>query len=313
MTVATVINPGLFTTIQDLGRSGKRHLGVPLSGAADPVSYVLANVAAGNPWNAPALECTLKGPVLRFERNVTFALSGADMSATLNNGALHSHQPFDAKKGDLLSLSAAKTGARCYIAFAGGIEGDEFLGSRSTYPPASLGGIGGRAVMENDRLFSAALKAGAGTEIPHALRMSLAHAFVLRATAGPESMLFSNDLQLFFAGKWTAGRRADRMGVQLEGTKMIAEKHVSMASSPVFPGTVQCPSGGTPFLLLADAQTVGGYPRIAQVIGADIHLTGQIRPGDAIWFRKTTYAEAREIGRKKAVLFEGFVPRSCFL
>mgnify|MGYP003700732345 FL=1 len=134
----------------------------------------------------------------------------------------------------------------------------------------------------------------------------------MRATAGPEAGLLEDDSEHFFTMRWAVGRRADRMGAELDGPRLHMREEITMASSPVFPGTVQCPRSGAPFLLMADAQTVGGYPRIAQVIGADLHLTGQLRPGDEVWFRKTSPAEARDIARKKEALFEGWLPQGLF-
>lgn len=312
--VATIIKPGLATTVQDLGRPGLRHLGVPLSGAADPISLGLANAALGAPANAAALECTITGPTLRIERNTAFSIAGANMSPKLNDTPLPLYQRVEGKAGDVLSLGTAKAGARSYIAFEGGVAGQSFLGSYSTYTPAALGGVEGRALQSGDTLNGAELPSSSPREIPRSLQLTVSRAFILRATAGPEADQFSDSGgERFFANRWVVGRRADRMGAQLEGGKVRCGNTTPMASSPVFPGTVQCPSDGAPFLLMADAQTVGGYPRIAQVIAADLALTGQLRPGDDVWFRRTAPDEARDIARKKAALFEGFLPRSLFI
>lgn len=311
--LATILKPGLSTTLQDLGRPQKRHLGAPLSGAADPVSLALANAALGNPANAAGLECTMKGPALRFERNAAFAVAGANMSPQLNGAPQPLYQRIEAKSGDTLEIGAAKVGARCYIAFEGGLAGNDFLGSLSTYLPAEIGGFEGRALKAADALMGAGMPTAAPREIPRALQMMLSHVFVLRAVAGPEAEIFTDaGGERFFASRWTVGRRADRMGAQLEGPKLRLENAKTMASGPVFPGTVQCPPDGAPFLLMADAQTVGGYPRIAQIIAADLYLTGQLRPGDEVWFRKTAPQEARELARLKEALFEGFLPHGLF-
>lgn len=313
-TLATILEPGLSTTLQDLGRRGKRHLGVPLSGAADPVSLALANAALGNPSNAAALECTLKGPSLRFEKKIAFALAGADMSARLNDKPTPLYQRIEGKVGDVLTLGAAKAGARCYIAIEGGISGEDFLGSVSAYLAAGLGGIDGRALKSGDVLACVNLETSAAREVPRSMQATFSRSFVVRATAGPESNLLQDgDSERFFAARWTIGRRADRMGAQLDGPRLRPAGTAPMASSPVFPGTVQCPQSGAPFLLMADAQTAGGYPRIAQVIAADLHLTGQLRPGDEVWFRKTSPEEARDIARKKAALFDGWLPGELFI
>ncbi|WP_425410760.1 biotin-dependent carboxyltransferase family protein [Hyphococcus sp.] len=310
--LAKIVQPGLATMVQDLGRPAQRHLGVPLSGGADPVSLALANAAAGNSDNTPALECTIKGPVLTFEKNVTFAMAGADMAPRLNGAEAPLYQPIEAKAGDTLELAASKTGARMYIAFQGGVAGDRFLGGVSTYLPAAIGGFQGRLLRAGDTLYSADRNLFAPREIPPSMRAILSNTFVLRATRGPETDSFKGS-EYIFGSRWTVGRRASRMGAQLEGTALKLEQAPPMASSPVFPGTVQCPPDGAPFLLLADAQTVGGYPRIAQVIAADLHLAGQLRPGGEVWFRRISPEDARETAYRKAALFEGFLPRRLFL
>ncbi len=311
--LAEILSSGLMTTIQDLGRPGLRHLGVPLSGAADFVSLALANATVGNRPNAAGLECTLKGPALRFTMSVTFALGGADMKAQLNGKPLSLYTPHEAKAGDALVLGSAQTGARGYIAFAGGLKGDEFLGSSSTYLPAALGGHHGRALEAGDMLHSAELPAVTPRDIPASLRPPMAHDFFLRALPGPEAgQLSDGELTRFFARGWQVARRADRMGAQLDGEALSLTQTQTMASSPVFPGTVQCPPDGTPFLLLCDAQTVGGYPRLAQVIAADLHLAGQMRPGDRVWFQEISAEGAREIALQKASFYGDFLPFGFF-
>ncbi len=301
--IATIKKPGLQTTIQDAGRPGARHLGIPHSGAADRISFALANTAAGNPWNTPALECTLLGPTLEFSAPCGFALGGADMGAMLNSAPLDLYRHYKVQAGDLLALGPSKLGARCYITFTGGVSGSAFLGSISTYLSARIGGNDGHALRENDIIETP----GAPTtqhEIPDYLRPKIGHDWMLRAIPGPEAEAFDPKiLRQFYSTKFTADQRGDRMGIRLTGASIGATPREQMKSSAVFPGTVQCPPDGAPFLLLADAQTVGGYSRIAQVITADLHLTGQIRPGDHIWFIKTSTSSARDIATKKTAFF----------
>lgn len=315
--LAEIIKPGFSTSLQDLGRARFRHLGVPLSGAADPYSLVLANTAIGNKPGAAALECTLQGPSLHFLAPTTIALAGADMQAKLNDEAIPLYAAVPVKDGDDLVLGAAKAGARSYITFAGGLAGDVFLGSASTYAPASLGGLDGRPLKSGDRLKSADEETVAPRDIPAAIQPRLTREFFLRACPGPEvAQLSQENLKQFFSAHWTIGRRADRMGLQLEGPAFslapVTPPMTTMASSPVFPGTVQCPPDGSPFLLSCDAQTVGGYPRIAQIIAADLPLIGQLRPGDHLWLRQTTANEARDIALKKAALLADFFPCGFF-
>ena len=261
--IASVIKPGLMTTVQDAGRPGARQFGVPLSGAADRLSFAFANRAVGNRWDSPALECTLLGPTLEFSASVLFAIGGADMDAHLNEKPVTHYEPIEATPGDRLSLKRASIGARSYIAIAGGLAGDKFLGSVATYLPAQIGGVKGRALREGDIIASLAI-GETPKDIPTYAQPTIAHDWILRATHGPESSALEvRALADFFTNAFTADKRCDRMGLRLIGQHMSATLPAPMKSSPVFPGTVQCPPDGAPFLLLADAQTVGGYPRIA--------------------------------------------------
>lgn len=306
--VATIIKPGLLTTVQDAGRPGARHLGVPRSGAADILSYALANAAVGNCWDAPALECTLLGPTFEFSASAGFALGGANMEAKLNDAPIPHYQLVNANRGDQLTLGRASIGARCYIAIAGGVVGQNFLGSAGTYLPASLGGIEGRALCDGDVIETQG-KENTPVDIPSYLRPRLGHDWILRATPGPETKLLEpNALARFYSHGFIADKRGNRMGVRLTADPIRLEATPPMKSSPVFPGTVQCPPDGAPFLLLADAQTVGGYPRIAQVIEADLPHAGQIRPGDNVWFHRVTPEEARDLNAQKSAFLQAVVP-----
>jgi biotin-dependent carboxylase-like uncharacterized protein len=313
MTVmATLHQPGLQTTIQDAGRRGGRHLGLPQSGAGDRVSFAFANALVGNPWDAPALECTMTGPALKFEKNINFALAGADMDARLNDQPVDRYQNANAKPGDQLVLSAAKAGARAYIAFAGGVAGCAFFNSVSTYIPAGLGGLEGRALRTGDVLRSRKTDTLEPVEIPDVLHPDFGHDWILRATEGPDTENFNpKTIRNFFSAPFNADQRGDRMGLRLIGAKTSPEEAPAMKSAAVFPGTVQCPPDGAPILLGPDAQTVGGYRRIAQVIDADLPLIGQIRPGDRIWFRRTNAQSARQTTLQRQRLIASFVSGFC--
>ncbi|GJL90432.1 biotin-dependent carboxyltransferase family protein [Hyphococcus sp.] len=311
--LAEIIDAGMFTTLQDMGRPNARHLGVPLSGAADPLSLSLTNAALGNAAHAAGLECTLIGPTIRFLQAGAIAIGGAEMRARLNKALCPLYKELKVSAGDELALTAAEIGARTYIAFAGGLSGAAFLGSVSTYVPAEIGGYAGRKLEQNDRLFSAKGPVKSPRDIPSEMKLRLAHEFVLRALPGPEAeSIGEEETERFFTARWTASRRADRMGAMLEGDRLNLPPSPPISSSPVFPGTVQCPPDGAPFLLLCDAQTVGGYPRIAQVINADLSLTGQIRPGDHVWFRKISADAAREIAEQKTTLYGDLFPGGFF-
>jgi allophanate hydrolase len=278
----TVLRPGLQTTIQAGPRTGLRHLGVPAAGAADPLSLALANRLVGNPLLAPGLETTLNGVSLGFQSEGFVAITGARAKAWLNGERVKLHRTLAVAAGDELEIGPARLGARNYLAVAGGIEVEEVLGSASTYVPAGFGGLHGRALRSGDVV---ATVPAAGTpealKTPKEFRPLASNSWALRACYGAEVDLLNKESRFdLFDTNFSVGFRADRMGLQLEGARFDVTSGGRLASAPVFPGTVQCPEDGIPFLLSIDAQTIGGYPRVAQVARADRHLIGQLRPGD---------------------------------
>jgi biotin-dependent carboxylase-like uncharacterized protein len=278
----TVIKPGLQSTIQSRPRVGLRHHGVPASGAADPLSLALANKLLGNAWDAPAIEATLLGPTLRFERECQFSIAGAVAALRLNGDEIQPHQSLIASAGDELAIGAAEVGARTYLAVAGGFAAEDILGSSSTNLQAGFGGLQGRALTAGDVLrFEPAAAESATT--PDAYRLPISSSWALRACVASETdLLDDGSLDHLFNTNWTIDRRADRMGVRLEGPRLAVSSDGRMPSAGVIPGTIQCPEDGSPYILSVDAGTVGGYPRIAQVARVDRHALGQLRPGDHV-------------------------------
>ena len=277
-----VLKPGPQTTIQSAPRNGQRHLGVPSSGPADPLSMALANRLVGNDLLAPALEVTLGGMSLRFHSNTAVALTGAHARATLAGEPLPLHCTKEAKVGDELHVGPAELGARIYAAFAGGLQADEILGSTSTYLPAGLGGHHGRALLRGDRL--AVDRCERSVEFlatPDEFQPPMSASWGIRACDSRETG-WLRDRQQLFDTNFRISARCDRMGIMLEGPALTIDSDGRMASAPVFPGTVQCPEDGRAFMLSVDAQTTGGYARVAQIARADRHLLGQLRPGDHV-------------------------------
>jgi len=274
----TVLKPGMLTTLQSQPRIGMRHLGVPSGGAADPLSLALANTLVGNPWHATALEATMLGPVLRFDAASSFAIAGAPVQATLNGRTIDCHVTAFARPGDELIVGVPNVGVRSYIAIAGGFAANEVLGSTSTNLQAEFGGIDGRAVQKGDILGFATRETDA-LETPAEYVPPLTTSWGLRACPSLETELIGN-ADALFETNWTVGQRADRMGLQLEGEKLDVASDGRMASAGIFPGAIQCPPGGSPFLLTVDSGTVGGYPRVGYVARLDRHLIGQLCPGD---------------------------------
>ena len=277
---ATVLKPGMLTTLQSKPRLGMRHLGVPSGGAADPLSLALANRLVGNAWDATALEVTMLGPVLQFDTACTVAIAGAPVQATLNGNAIENHTTVLVKSGDELGVGSASVGVRSYVAIAGGFDADNVLGSTSTNLQAEFGGQQGRALQKGDVLRFSPEETDA-LETPAEFLPPLTGSWGLRACASLETGLV-DDADALFETNWTVGQRADRMGLQLEGNKLSVTSDGRMASAGIFPGAIQCPQDGSPFLLSVDSGTVGGYPRVGYVAQVDRHLLGQLRPGDHV-------------------------------
>ncbi|MBT8101774.1 MAG: biotin-dependent carboxyltransferase family protein [Gammaproteobacteria bacterium] len=277
-----ILKSGPQTTIQAAPRVGQRHLGVPYSGPADPLSMALANRLVGNESYAPALEATLGGLSLRFGSPAFFAITGATAHARLADRPLQHHRTIQADAGEELHVGPATLGARVYLAFAGGLQAETILGSSSTYLPAKLGGHEGRSLVIGDRLSVNHHDWSADNhETPREFQPPLSTSWAIRACDAAETGLLRDRRQLFDRN-FRVASRCDRMGIMLEGPGIDVNSDGGLASAPVFPGTVQCPDDGRPFLLSVDAQTTGGYARVAQVARADRHLLGQIRPGDHV-------------------------------
>ena len=287
----TILEPGLMTTVQDLGRSGFRSSGVPYSGAADRVSAILANSILGNSDTAAVLEYTLFGPTVQFEADTFIALTGA------TNESVAPLRPLRVQRGDTLQLGHAAKGCRGYMAVAGGFCVPSVLNSCSTYVPAKLGGYHGRPLESGDRL-----SIGAKRIQSFSPTWSLNHD-VVPLPASPCTLRI-----LLESPQGTAHRaltnkpmhvsaQSDRMGIRFN------EPLLSLPATPlsraVLPGTVQLPPDGKPILLLCDAQTIGGYPVLGHIIAADLPRAAQLRPGDTVCFSETTLAEAHRLLRQQ--------------
>lgn len=296
-----VLKPGLQTTIQSRPRTGLRHLGVPSSGPADPLSMALANRLVGNTAFEPALETTLTGVALSFDAESTVSITGATARCSLNGQDVQQHMTIAVVPGDVLTVGAAESGVRSYVAFAGGLLADNVLGSGSTYIPAAFGGYKGRALTEGDDLTLAATDLQAPcAETPAEFRLPILPAYTLRAGRSSETTKLRRVEQLFDQ-KFTVASRSDRMGIKLDGEPFEVDSDRQMPSVPSFPGTIQCPHDGSLYLMSVDSGTTGGYPRVGKITRMDLHLLGQLRPGNSLTLveRKDDDA-ARELQEKHA-------------
>jgi antagonist of KipI len=301
-----VVRPGMFTTVQDLGRTGWRASGVPVGGAADLFALRVANSLVGNPEGAAALEFTLVGPELHFTHDTVVAMGGADF------GAVPEWRPVKVEAGATLNFGQARNGCRGYLAIAGGVDVAPILGSRSTYTRAALGGFHGRILHEGDAIPIHA-------ESRHIRDHWRIDERILPAySASPTVRVVSGAHAAQFSPAWSGlafrtSSRSDRMGLRLTGEPLARNTTEELLSLPVAPGTIQVPPDGQPIVLLSDAQTVGGYPQIAHVISVDLPLIAQLRPGDAVRFVPVSLGQAHELmvaqERAIALLREGLAQK----
>lgn len=311
--VLKVQDGGPVTTLQGAGRHGYRSLGVALSGALDPVWLACANALVGNPADAAALEMRVIGPRLEVaHESLCVALAGtADVRVIRSDGsapALPAWRSIALEAGDALHVGAIRSGV-AYLAVAGGIDVPVQLGSRSTYARARIGGIDGRVLRGGDVL------PGGSTDKARAAELTHTHGFEhdegpIRVLPGPQDDYFTAQaLAVFASSSYTVTRDLDRMGIRLAGERLVHNpaKGAEIVSDGVTPGAIQVPADGQPILLLADCQTVGGYPKIATVIRADLPRLAHLLPGMQVRFAAVTRDTARAALHAQAAALRAWI------
>ena len=293
-----VVKPGWLTTVQDLGRYGYQQYGMPVSGAMDRYSHIVANRLIGNCDHDAALEITLKGPELLFEDDSVIAVTGADLAPSLDGVGMPLWTSVPVKTGSRITFGTRHVGARCYLAIAGGIDVPIVLGSRSTHIASRTGGMKGRTLIQGDILISGTPSlhqhSTIGRSLPEKLHPIYSTVATLRILPGPQRDAFLEQaLAVLTTNVYRLTSQSDRMGYRLAGPKLGHGKAEQYISDGTALGILQIPPDEQPILLMADRQTTGGYPKIATVISADLHLAGQLIPGDTIQFTTTTLQEAQ--------------------
>ncbi len=293
-----VLRSGPLTTVQDLGRFGLRHLGISQAGVLDPIAFRQGNLMLGNPENAAVLEVSVGPLFLRFTAPCRIVLTGVDFAGSISNPnapttqqVLPGHPTAIATGSTLSLLRPAIAGAKGYLAVSGGIDVPLLLGSRSTDLNNRFGGLNGRALQAGDYLplsRQAPPQPGLNT-----LVRSFAPSHVLRALPGPDYDLFDDDAhQQFWMQPWGISHQSNRMGMRLKGRRLDLLQPVNLLSAGVLPGDVQVPNDGLPIILANDAQTIGGYPRIASVIQADLWQLAHMSPNTSVYFQPVSHAIA---------------------
>ncbi|MDR6227529.1 5-oxoprolinase subunit C family protein [Desmospora profundinema] len=292
-----VQKPGLLTTVQDEGRPGYQAYGMGVSGAMDPFALQVGNLLVGNLRGEAALEITMSGPELEWRRDAWIALTGADLSPTLDGVPLPLWKTVSVKAGQVLRFGGPRQGVRSYLAVAGGIEVKRVMGSKSTYLKGRVGGFHGRPLKKGDevavgdpRLSGERLagRALAGGERPSYRRESR-----LRTVEGPQADAFTAEgIRCFYSQSYTVTPQSDRMGCRLQGSAIQHRGSADIISDAIPPGAVQVPANGQPIILMADRQTTGGYTKIATVLSVDLPLVAQAAVGHRFTFEQMTVEEA---------------------
>lgn len=287
-----VIRPGMLTTIQDLGRWGYQHSGVPVAGPMDSYSHRLANQLLGNATDAAALEITLIGPELEASEPTTCVVQGARFEVTVNGKPVDVGRPFVIPAGQRLRFGARQSGSRASVAVLGGFDLPTEFGSRSTSLVSGMGPFNGRPLQAGDVLpvglppRATRVLNGRPLPVPEG-------GAVLRVMRGPHDSRFTPAaLEQLFTARFTITPQSNRMGYRLEGPPLLHSETADILSDATPVGSLQVPPSGHPILLMADRQTTGGYPKIGTVITADLSTAGQLAPGNWIEFRECTRADA---------------------
>lgn len=300
-----VLKPGMLTTVQDLGRKGFQQFGMVVGGAMDTYALRIGNILVGNAEAAAGLEITLIGPTLRFLEDTIIAITGGDLSPSLDGEPLQMWRTQVVEKGSVLAFGKLQQGIRAYLLIKGGIDVPVVLGSRSTYLKAGIGGYEGRALQSGDRLRAYTAWTAGGVNIPpHLLRISLDPTLIpkytpnlfVRVILGPQLEAFTQQAVTDFLNyAYQITPQSDRMGYRLNGKKLQHGDTADIISDAIVMGSIQVPASGDPIILLADRQTTGGYPKIATIISVDLPLVAQAKPGDSIRFKEVAIEEAQQL------------------
>jgi biotin-dependent carboxylase-like uncharacterized protein len=305
----TVIKAGLQSSIQAGPFRSLRRLAVPSGGAADSLSLALANRLVGQPYDAAAIEITLGPAEFRAESAMAVAVSGAPCQVEINGEEVEPHRTLHLDAGDTITIGRVWAGCRVYLALSTPIAVPAVLGSQSTLIGAGFGGLDGRALVDGDVVPTGDAR-GAVPECftPAELQPFFGHGFVLRIVAAPESERLALGMAALARKRWRVSSRSSRMGLKLQGTAIDLNSSAPIRSGAVFPGIIQCPPDGMPYLIGCEGQTTGGYPRIGQVIRADRHLIGQLAPNATMLLVPVQPEKAEQILTEKIGLWAEWLP-----
>lgn len=295
-----ILEAGALTTVQDLGRTGARLKGFRVNGVMDECSSRLANALVGNEQSLAVLEMTMLGAKIKFNEACYIAVCGADMTPSVNEKEIKMNKAYRLTNGDVLKLGLAKSGLRSYLAVSGGIDCDSFLSSRSTDVKCAVGGFDGRKLKKGDVL-------PVGIKKGHIYNPNYAEikytepsqSVTVRAVAGPQYDMFEESgKNAFWNTEYKTTEQSDRMGIRLSGEEITAKDGTDIISDAIVKGSVQVSANLQPIVLMADAQTTGGYAKIATVITADLPLLAQLKPNATVRFKQVSVKQAEKAYKK---------------
>jgi antagonist of KipI len=309
-----VIEPGILTTIQDLGRYGFSQFGVPPSGALDAFSLRVANLLVGNREEEACLEITLMGLKIKALKEVVIAITGGDLSPTLNEDPLDMWRAHLLVEGDVLTFRKVRMGCRAYLALSGGVVAPKIMGSFSTYLSGNCGGLEGRKLRQKDILYILDISSSLdklGFRFPSDWIPSLNKEVMLRVIPGPQDHHFTEKgFQIFCSSSYQVTPQCDRMGVRLEGPKIERRSDVeeSIISEGLISGAIQVPGDGKPIIILTELVT-GGYTKIATIISVDLPKVAQLKPGDRVRLKPISIEEALSLWKEQENRLQNFKRR----
>lgn len=300
-----IIEIGLIASLQGQSFIGTRHIGMPLSGPAEPITMGIANKLAGNAFDASSIEFSIMGGALKAHADMTIGIAGPIRSITVNDMICDHYKSITVKAGDIISIKPLLGGAHIYVSVYGGFKADQYWNGNSTFLPARIGGFGGRALKLGDQLLcnqSLLISAAHSLPVRYQQSFSVNHVMRICSADAEHAKLLTNIV-------WTISRQGNRIGYELMNESSGTMTLPSNASSrAVFPGTIQYPPSGNPYLLGVDAQTTGGYPIIGHVIRADRHIMGHIKSGDTLRFITNKPHDARRVYLQKLKMWREYIP-----
>lgn len=309
--VFEVLEPGILTTVQDLGRYGFSQFGVPPSGALDTFSLRVGNLLVGNREGEACLEITLMGLKIKVLKEVVIAITGGDLSPTLNEEPLEMWRIHLLVEGDVITFKKVQAGCRAYLAVSGGFVVPKIMGSSSTYLSGNFGGLEGRKLRRGDILYTLDISPSLnklGLRFPSDWISSLEKEVLLRVIPGPQDHHFTEKgSQTFCSSSYQVTPQCDRMGVRLEGPKIERRSDVeeSIISEGLISGAIQVPGDGKPIIILTELVT-GGYTKIATIISTDLSKVAQLKPGDQVRFKPISIEEAHDLLKEQEEKLKGF-------